>query len=83
MHRWEGEERSERSCSASSEQSNNQFNPAFALLLAALRSTGLRGHFSNPKGHFHGLNRSRDRFLGLILKRSFPLYFQLYIVELE
>lgn len=46
-------------------------NPAFALLLAALRSTQERvseAMFSNPKGHFHGLNGSRSRtgsFFGL------------------
>lgn len=37
-------------------------NPAFAFLLAALRSTQERvpeAMFSNPKGHFHGLNGSR------------------------
>lgn len=37
-------------------------NPAFAFLLAALRSTQERvpeAMFSNPKGNFHGLNGSR------------------------
>uniref|UniRef100_A0A803Q745 Uncharacterized protein n=1 Tax=Cannabis sativa TaxID=3483 RepID=A0A803Q745_CANSA len=57
MHRWEGEERSERSCSASSEQSNNQFNPAFALLLAArCQRLNQKVTFMGSKGLFFELD---------------------------
>lgn len=44
-------------------------NPAFALLLAILRSTQERvseAMFSNPKGHFHGLNGSFGPFKRIV-----------------